>query len=220
MKFQAIIFDMDGTIVNTEHLWKQASHTLIENRGYVLSAKEEHILAQKLPGGGLRNSCQLIKDMIKTSDSIETLMKEKQAIACQLYGTGVCFINGFPEFHQKVVARNLKTAIATNANKQTIELTNKSLSLGNYFGDHIYTINHVNNIGKPNPAIYVYAAQQLGISPAECIAIEDSAHGIAAAQAAGMFCIGINTAGKPEQIQAADLKIEKYQDIDLESLIK
>ncbi len=220
MKFQAIIFDMDGTIVNTEHLWKQASHMIIANRGYVLCPQEEHILAQKLPGGGLRNSCQLIKDMIKTDDSVEMLMKEKQEIACQLYGTGVCFINGFPEFHQKVVARNLKTAIATNANKQTIELTNKSLSLGNYFGDHIYTINHVNNIGKPNPAIYVYAAQQLGISPAECIAIEDSAHGIAAAQAAGMFCIGINSSGKPEQIEAADLKIESYQDINLDLLLE
>lgn len=220
MKYQAIIFDMDGTIVNTEHLWKQASHTIIANRGYALSPQEEHILQEKLPGGGLRNSCQLIKEMIQTEDSVETLMKEKQEIACQLYGTSVCFINGFPEFHQKVIARNLKTAIATNANMQTIELTNKSLNLNNYFGDHIYTINHVKNVGKPNPDIYLYAANQLQVDPKKCIAIEDSAHGIIAAQAAGMFCIGINSSGKPEQTIKADLKIEKYQDIDLESLLK
>ena len=219
MKFQAIIFDMDGTIVATEHLWKQASHAIITNRGYVLSATEEHILQEKLPGSGLRTSCQLIKDITKTDDSVEDLMKEKQEIVCQLYGSGVCFIDGFPEFYKKVTANNLKTAIATNANQQTIELTNKSLNLDHYFGNHIYTMKHVHNIAKPNPAVYLYAAHQLGISPAACIAIEDSAHGIAAAQAAGMFCIGINSSGRPEQISKADLKVETYHDIDLPLLL-
>lgn len=219
MKYRAIIFDMDGTIVNTEHLWKQAGRTIIKNRGYVLSSEQEHILAQKLPGIGLRNSCKLIKEIINTSDSVETLMREKQAIACQLYATGICFIDGFPQFHAQATALQLKMAVATNANLQTLYFTNKSLNLASYFGDHLYTINHVNNVSKPNPAVYLYAAQQLGVEPTECIAVEDSALGIMAAQAAGMFCIGINTAGKPEHIQMADLKINRYQEIDLNSLL-
>lgn len=219
MRYHAIIFDMDGTIVNTEHLWQQASFTVIANRGYVLSPEQKHILTQKLPGSGLRNACQLIKNMIKTEDSIETLMHEKQAIACQLYDTGVCLIDGFSQFHAQAAAIPLKMAIATNANLQTMYYTNKSLNLAAYFGDHLYTINHVNNVGKPNPDVYLYAAGQLGVDPKECIAIEDSAHGIIAAQAAGMFCIGINTSGKPEQIAKADLKIDQYQEIALQSLL-
>lgn len=210
---------MDGTIVNTEHLWKQASYTLIAKRGYTLSPQEDRILCQQLPGSGLRNSCKLIKAMIKTEDSIEILMQEKQAIACQLYSTGIRFIDGFPQFHKQAIKYNLKTAIATNANEKAVEWTNKSLNLSTYFGPHIYTINQVNNIGKPQPAIYLYAAAQLQVDPTECIAIEDSAHGIMAAQAAGMFCIGINSSGKPKQIEKADLRINGYDQIILQTLL-
>ena len=220
MNFRAIIFDMDGTIVDTENLWRQASRAVIANRGYILSAQEEMILQEQLPGSGLPKSCQLIKDIIKTDDSIEILMKEKSAIACRLYESGISFIQGFAEFHKKVADIPLKMAVATNANIQTMEITDKSLNLCQYFGKHLYTINHVNNMGKPNPAIYLYAAQQLGIDPKECIAIEDSAHGILAAKVAGMFCIGINTSKKPEQIKNADLKVERYEDINLDALLK
>ena len=68
---------------------------------------------------------------------------------------------------------------------------------------------------KPNPAIYLYAAQQLGIDPEDCIAIEDSRHGIRAAKNAGMFCIGINSSKNLENIQEADHKIDAYHELDL-----
>jgi len=220
MNYRAIIFDMDGTIVDTENLWRQASRTIISNRGYVLSEQEELLLQESLPGIGLFNSCKLIKDVIKTDDSVEILMKEKAAIACQLYETGICFIDGFPEFYKKAAEIPLKMAIATNATIQTMEITDKSLNLSQYFGKHLYTINHVNNIGKPNPAIYLYAAKQLGIDPKQCIAIEDSGHGILAAKTAGMFCIGINTGKDLEKIKNADLTVECYEDINLTALLK
>lgn len=220
MNYRAIIFDMDGTIVDTENLWRQASKTLIANRGYTLSKEEECILYEQLPGIGLPNACRLIKDLIKTDDSIEILMKEKSAIACQLYESGICFINGFPEFYRKATEIPLKMAVATNATIQTMEITDKSLNLCQYFGKHLYTINHVNNIGKPNPAIYLYAAKQLGIDPKECIAIEDSGHGILAAKTAGMFCIGINTGKDLEKIKHADLTVECYADINLAALLQ
>lgn len=219
MRYKAIIFDMDGTIVHTEHLWAQATCKVFENRGHQLTDMQKETLKGQLIGSGLPHACQIIKDMLGTQDSIEIIMKEKLALADQLYEQGIAFIDGFLEFHQKVMSIPLKVGVATNATMHTVQRTECSLNLSAYFGEHVYTINHVHNRGKPDPAVYLYAAAQLGIAPQECIAIEDSAHGIMAAKAAGMLCIGINTSQKPEQIKEAHLRVDSYEEISLENLL-
>ncbi|MCX5921918.1 MAG: HAD family phosphatase [Candidatus Dependentiae bacterium] len=157
---------------------------------------------------------------ISGNKQIESSIKEKSAYADELYEQGVSFIQGFQEFHQKACALNLKMGVATNATDQTVFITNRALDLKGFFGEHIYNISHVNNLFKPHPALYLHAAKQLGIDPSECIAIEDSSHGIAAARAAGMFCIGINTAKKPERMTASHIIIDEYHEIDLEALLE
>jgi beta-phosphoglucomutase len=219
MKFKAIIFDMDGTIVDTEQLWLETSHTLITNRGKKLTPQEKEQLNQQLHGSGFPKACQLIKDITQSDEDLEVIMKEKLAIGRKLYEKGICFIQGFPEFIQKVTSYELKVAVATNATTEIIEITDKILNLSQYFGKHLYSRNHVNNISKPSPVLFFHAAQQLGVNPRECIVIEDSAHGIMAAKAAGMFCIGINTSKQPDQIKHADLQIDRYQDINLQKLL-
>ncbi len=109
--------------------------------------------------------------------------------------------------------------IATNANDATLAITQQCLLLNSFFDNHVYGISCVNNVGKPNPAIYLHAAHQLGIDPHECIAIEDSANGIRAAQQAGMFCIGITTSGNPYQTEKAHLVVDSYKEIPLKELI-
>lgn len=219
MRYKAIIFDMDGTIVHTEHLWEQATCKLFENRGHQLTQMQKEILTDQLIGAGLPHACQIIKDMLGTPDSIEIIMNEKLALADQLYEQGISFVDGFIEFHQKVVAIPLQVGVATNATIHTVQRTECSLNLSAYFGSHVYTINHVQNRGKPNPAIYLYAAAQLGIAPEHCIAIEDSAHGIMAAKAAGMLSIGINTSKKLEQIKDAHIRVDRYDQIELEKIL-
>jgi beta-phosphoglucomutase-like phosphatase (HAD superfamily) len=219
MNYQAIIFDMDGTIVATEQVWEQATQQVIANRGFQVTPEQKAMVKKHFAGLGLPQSCLAIKELTQTADSIEIIMQEKVAIANQLYQQGICFIDGFQDFHKQVTAIPLKTAVATNATQAFVTTTNAVLNLSAYFGAHIYTINHVNNIGKPNPAVYLYAAAQLGIDPKQCIAIEDSAHGIAAAKGAGMFCIGINTSKRIEQVQKAHFIADSYEQIDIASLL-
>lgn len=210
---------MDGTIVNTEHLWHKATATLIAKRGITLSAQGQKNLHQRLSGLDVYQSCALIKQTIHAPESVTDLIREKTSLALSFYDNDITFIEGFVDFHRQARNLSLKMGIATNANDATLAITQQCLLLNSFFDQHVYGISCVNNVGKPNPAIYLHAARQLGIDPHECIAIEDSANGIAAAQQAGMFCIGITTSGNPYQTEKAHLIVNSYKEIPLEELV-
>lgn len=219
VKFKAVIFDMDGTIVDTEWLWKEADKYMLEKRDIPVTQSLEKKLQEELIGCTLRESCERLRHMMQLADSIDTLCHEKRTHVCELYQKGVCFIDGFSTFHKKALTYNLKTGLATNTDGTILAFIKKALKLETFFGTHIYDPSHVNYKAKPHPDIYLHAAQQLGVEPCECIVIEDSAFGIQAARDAGMFCIGINTAKTPELLRQAHIIINHYDEIQLEKLL-
>lgn len=211
---------MDGTIIDTAHIWDHATKTFLAKRGIIVTPEIELELGRKFSGLATSECCKIIKERFKLEDSLATMIEEKSAHADELFEKGVKFIEGFTQFHDKAINLNLKVGLATNASDQTVAITNKALNLERFFGSHIYNITHVNNLFKPNPALYLHAAKQLGIDPAQCIAIEDSFHGIRAALDAGMLCIGINTGKKPERIAESNFIIDRYDQIKLEELLE
>lgn len=211
---------MDGTIVDTTGIWTQATKELLKSKGVVVTPKLQKEIESMIHGLALDKTCAVIKDIIKLDEPIEQLIMQKSRIACDLYKTGITFIKGFEDFHAQVVMRNLKNGIATNADNATFKITKDVLNLERFFGEHTYNIACVDYICKPDPAIYLYTAKKLDVKPEECIAIEDSAHGVKAAKRAGMYCIGINTAGDLEQLKEADHIIQGYNDLNLDLLIK
>lgn len=220
MKYKAIIFDMDGTIIDTEHIWLQADKHLIEKRGIHVTPEMADELNERLVGLPLVETVKIIKEIAQLDEDLDALIQEELAHIHQLYAQGIQFIDGFLAFHALAQTFNLKMGLATNSNDHIVYLTNKSINLETLFGQHVYNITHVNNVAKPHPVIYLHAAQQLEVDPAQCIAIEDSSHGIQAAKHAGMFCIGINSSKKPEWLTAADMIIGHYDQIELKQLLE
>ena len=220
MKYKAIIFDMDGTIIDTEHIWKRASFVMLERRGIMLSEEQHAEIAKELHGLALTHCCLYLKMRGFFVEEVEDLAREKRQIAHELFEKEVRFMNGFLDFFKKVQQHELKTAIATNAEHETVQVTNKALNLENLFGQHVYHLEHVNRQGKPHPAIYLHASSKLEIEPEFCIAIEDSPRGIQSAKKAGMFCIGFNSAGNREALSEADIVIDMYEEVDLAQLLQ
>jgi len=219
MKYSAVIFDMDGTISDTENIWIEATKQVITSHGIEYTQNVHTHVRSQVQGMALHEACLFIQQEFALTTRVADLIKQKAAFAQNMYQKELTFINGFEQFISTLTRQHTQDiAIATNASKLTIATTNAALDLEQHFGSHIYGIDRVGNQAKPNPAIYLYAANQLGVDPTCCIAIEDSAHGINAAKAAGMYCIGINSSGERHQLDTADRIIDSYHDLDISDL--
>jgi len=226
MRFQAAIFDMDGTIILTEDLWQQSAIKLIETKCNIrLSDELKNKVIEQMAGAGLEKSAQIIQKTQQEllggklkCDSIETIKNEYKKCTLTFFSPNIPFVSGFKNFHAKLSAHQIPSAIATNCPLDILQETNTLLHLDQYFSTHMYSVSHIHNICKPDPAIYLYAAEKLGVEAKNCVAFEDSIPGIAAAKAAGMFCVGIKNNNHPEFVALADMHVESYDQIQFDQL--
>lgn len=218
--YQAILFDMDGTVVDTEGIWHVAAEHILQRREISLTDEQRQELRRNINGQSLSGTCLYLNMWLSEPASASQLMHELVDAAQTYYAEGVSYIPGFQEFHAKLAQHNLDSALVTNADRYMLNMTDRALDLRQFFGSHMYCVDDVSGASKPSPNLYQYAAQQLGITPQDTIVIEDSSPGVQAAITSGAYCIGINTGGDHSQLEQAHIVVNSYEEIDLDALMR
>ncbi len=210
---------MDGTTVESESIWHETSQRVVEHYGVAVNDTVRQQIT-KISGLGIKQTCEVLNELFGLDKSLENIIEKKIHIGLGLLREKVQYMPGFIEFHHGVKQRGLKTALATNADNAILAVIQQAVNLQEHFAHHMYTISHVGDRCKPDPAVYLYAAKQIETDPQHCIAIEDSKSGIDAAKNAGMYCIGLNSSGNLDGNNChADAIVNTYEEINLEELL-
>ena len=197
----ALIFDAEGVVVDTEILWDKSQEMLLSRRNLPYDRDE---LKPKMAGGTILQGARIMIDHFNLDEDPGKMAAERLELIHGLFETGVCFVKGFPDFFQYVQSTGIKYCIATSMQKALMVKVNRKLHLDDLFGNHIYHIEDVNNVAKPNPDIFLFAARKLKTPPSHCMVIEDSPHGVEAARRAGMHVAGLATTFSSSILQKAD----------------
>lgn len=221
--FKAVIFDFDGVILNSEPLHHQASAKALvkvfgidfeyqEYYQHYLGVSDRVLFPKVLASRGRDLSSEELQHLIQEKiKAYQTLIREHESLPMIAYLD--CYLMDLQE-------NNYKMAICSGGNLAEISLVLEKLKHGclrSYF-QVITSVEDVKKV-KPDPEGYLLTAERLGVSPSECIVIEDTPHGVAAAKAAGMYVIGLLTTYTKDKLYLADRVVSDYRFLVGEGLV-
>ena len=210
-KFKALIFDMDGVLINSEPLWKIAEKEVFSSLGVPVTDDLVHITSALTA----QEVCAFWhKRHPWTGMSFDEVEDAVVARVIDLIEKNDTKMPGVIEILQFVKSKNLKIGLASNSSHNLIEVVLQKVGIKKYF-DFVSSAQDVEK-GKPDPAVYLYAARNMGVSPGECLVFEDSIIGITAAKNAGMTVVAIPA---PEDFTNDKFKIADYKVSDFPNFL-
>ncbi|HOJ62272.1 MAG TPA: HAD-IA family hydrolase [bacterium] len=196
---QAVIFDMDGVLVDTEEFICEAAMQYFAERG--VQVKAEDFL--DFVGMGENRYIGGVAEKYGVPIEIVQAKKRTYEIYDAIVRGRIKPLDGVMDFLARCKRLKLKTAVATSADRTKMDINLREMGLTE--ADFNACVNGLEvERKKPHPDIFLFAAQKIGAEPAACLVVEDAISGVAAAKAAGMKCLALTTSFTPEQLAGAD----------------
>ena len=182
---KAVIFDLDGTLIDSMHVWDQVDIDFLQKRGKEVPEK----LFSDLPSGdGLRSIAIYFKNQFDLPDTVEDIISEWNSMVIDFYST-LDLIDGAEQLLHKLISMGLILGIGTSNSEVLTEIVLKYNRIRDIFKSVVTGCKITR--GKPFPDIYLNVSQEINILPGNCLVIEDTVQGIMAAKNAGMKAIAI-----------------------------
>lgn len=212
MKISAVIFDLNGTVLDDEDEYGAAFNKVLKSLGVVTNKD----IPQTLGIGVKENWPVLIKKYgIKTDKTPEVLAYETQEAYLDQLGE-INVRPGFDDFAQGLKDSGIRIALATSNTWEVVDRILTKVNLENYFEETttadevVYT--------KPDPDLFILSAEKLGVERSECLVIEDAPSGVTAAKRAGMKVVAISRDENVELLKDADLVVEGFSELSPKTL--
>ncbi|PLX07851.1 MAG: HAD family hydrolase [Marinilabiliales bacterium] len=206
--FKAIIFDMDGVLVNSEPLWKIAETEILTSLGVPVTEEQIHNTSAMSVKGVCEFWYKIHPWANKSFDEVEKLIVDRVIELIKTHDTNM------PDAYETVKYfkdLSFKIGLATNSSHNIIDVVLTKVGIKQYF-DFIASVQDVES-GKPEPDVYLFAAKNLNVKPENCLVIEDSVVGVQSAKTAGMTVVAMPDKrdwDKPEY-EIADFKIKSLK---------
>lgn len=208
---KAVIFDLDGTLVDSMWMWKAIDIEYLGKFGIELPST----LQKDIEGMSFSETAVYFKETFRIPDSLDKIKADWNQMAYEKYTKEVDFKKGAMDFLKFCKKEGIKLGIATSNSRELVDATMEALGANPYF-DCIMTSCEVAK-GKPAPDIYLAVAGKLGVQPEECLVFEDIEMGILAGKNAGMEVCAVEDDFSMDQIaikeQLADYYIKDYREV-------
>jgi HAD superfamily hydrolase (TIGR01509 family) len=198
MSVQAVVFDLDGVLLDSEHLWDEVRESLAREGG-----GRWHEGAQaEMMGMSSREWSRYMHDVIGLADPPEAINAQVVERLLARYEAELPLIEGAVEAVQRL-AGEFRLAVASSSNRPVIDSALRVAGLQDFF--EVTVSSEEVPRGKPAPDVYLEATRRLHLDPSACAAVEDSGNGIRSAAAAGMKVVAIPNRRYPPGAEALEL---------------